>query len=92
MIDEASRSEEALRQHEARVSSMEAQIQHLVQNQHALDAKIDAASHKADAQVNNLQCQVAAQFEAQSNKMEDMFNKQMEQISTLLSKRARTHE
>lgn len=91
-IDESGRVEEAFRQQEARVSSIEAQIQNLVQNQQTLDAKIDAASHKADAQVNNLQCQVAAQFEAQSSKMEDMFTKQMEQISTLLSKRARTHE
>ena len=76
--------------HEARVSSMEAQIQQLAQNQQMLDSKIDAASKKADAQVSQLQCQVSAQFDAQSSRMEDMFSKQMDQISMLLAKRART--
>ena len=89
-IDDHGRQDEALQLQDARVSSMEVQIQQLVQNQHALDAKIDAASKKSDAQVSQLQCQVSAQFDAHSNRMEDMFSKQMDQISVLLSKRART--
>ena len=78
------------RQHDSRFQSVEAHIQQLVQHQQSLEAKLDATTKKVDVQVNQLQCQVTAQFEAQSNRMEDMFQKQMDQISTLLSKRART--
>ena len=74
---------------EARFQSVEAHIQQLVQHQQSLDAKIDSNAKKVDAQVNQLQCQVVAQIDAQSNKMEDMFSKQMDQISMLLAKRAR---
>ena len=74
---------------EARFQSVEAHIQQLVQHQQSLDAKIESNAKKVDAQVNQLQCQVVAQIDAQSNKMEDMFSKQMEQISMLLAKRAR---
>ena len=75
---------------ESRFQAMESQIQQLVQNHQALDTKIDANARKTDGQVNQLQCQVAAQFDAQSAKMEDMFVKQMDQLSALLAKRART--
>ena len=89
-IDDQGRHEEARQVQDARVSSMEVQIQQLVQNQQVLDARIDASTKKADAQVHQLQCQVTAQFDAQSHRMEDMFSKQMDQISMLLAKRART--
>ena len=74
----------------AKMQDMESQIHQLVSHQQSIEAKIEANSRKVDVQVNQLQVQVSAQFEAQSNRMEDMFTKQMDQLSALLSKRART--
>ena len=81
--------EDQHRQHDSRFQSVEAHIQQLVQHQQNLEAKLESTTKKVDVQVHQLQCQVTAQFEAQSTRMEDMFQKQMDQISTLLNKRAR---
>ena len=89
--DEVVREGTATQQHnESRFLAVESQIQQLVQHHQAMETKIDATARKADVQVNQLQCQVSAQFDAQSSKMEEMFSKQMDQLSALLAKRART--
>ena len=75
---------------DSKVHDMELQIQRLVTHQQSLEAKIDANARKVDGQVSQLQVQVAAQFDAQSTRMEDMFSRQMDQLSALLAKRART--
>ncbi len=66
------------------------EISQLVQHQQSIEAKIEANARKVDVQVNQFQVQVSAQFDAQSSRMEDMFTKQMDQLSALLAKRART--
>ncbi len=76
--------------HAVKLQDMETQISQLVQHQQNMEAKIDANARKADVQVHQLQVSVSAQFDAQSSRMEDMFSKQMDQLSALLSKRART--
>ena len=88
--DEDPRSKVMEQQNELRFQAVESQIQQLVQHHQAMESQIDANARKVDVQVNQLQCQVSAQFDAQSTKMEDMFAKQMDQLSTLLAKRART--
>ena len=73
-----------------KLQDMESQISQLVQHQQSIEAKIEANARKVDVQVNQFQVQVSAQFDAQSSRMEDMFTKQMDQLSALLAKRART--
>ena len=72
--------------HAAKLLEMESQISHLVQNQQSIEAKIEANARKVDVQVSQFQVQVSAQFDAQSSRMEDMFTKQMDQLSALLAK------
>ena len=76
---------------DARVSALETQVHSLVSKQAQLEGKIDESVQRSDAQINQFQLQVAAQFEAQRSDMQGLFTAQMGQIEALLSKKAR-HE
>lgn len=72
---------------DARVSALETQVHSLVSKQAQLEGKIDESVQRSDAQINQFQLQVAAQFEAQRSDMQGLFTAQMGQIEALLSKK-----
>ena len=75
----------------AKFEELESQISRLANKHQALESKLDDSVQRSDAQVSQLQHQVAAQFEAQRGEMQGLFTSQMAQIEALLSKKAR-HE
>ena len=74
---------------DAKVLELENQINLLSNKQQILEGKIDACAQSNDAQISQLQHQVAAQFEAQRGEMQGLFTSQMSQIEALLLKKAR---
>lgn len=64
-------------------------LHQLAAKHQALESKLDESVQRSDAQVSQLQHQVAAQFEAQRGEMQGLFTSQMAQIEALLSKKAR---
>ena len=83
-VDSNSHSE-----HSDRISQLEAQVNRLTAGQSNLEAKLDESQRKTDVQFSQMQHQVAAQMESQSNHMEELFRGQLSQIESLLGKRAR---
>ena len=73
----------------AKFDALEAQLHQLAAKHQALESKLDESVQRSDAQVSQLQHQVAAQFEAQRGEMQGLFTSQMSQIEALLSKKAR---
>jgi len=73
----------------AKFDALEAQFHQLAAKHQALESKLDESVQRSDAQVSQLQHQVAAQFEAQRGEMQGLFTSQMSQIEALLSKKAR---
>ena len=74
---------------DAKVLELESQLQLLSSKQQILEGKIEACAQSNDAQISQLQHQVAAQFEAQRGEMQGLFSSQMSQIEALLNKKAR---
>ena len=74
-----------------RFEELELQMNKLASKHQALELKLDDSIQRSDAQVSQLQHQVAAQFEAQRGEMQGLFNSQMAQIEAILSKKPR-HE
>ena len=74
---------------DAKVVELENQLHLLSSKQQILEGKIEACAQSNDAQISQLQHQVAAQFEAQRGEMQGLFTSQMSQIEALLNKKAR---
>ena len=74
---------------EARFQALESQMMQLSTRNQALEDKIESCSQSNDAQISQLQHQVAAQFEAQRSEMQGLFSSQMNQIEALLAKKPR---
>ena len=74
---------------DAKVLELESQLHLLSSKQQVLEGKIEACAQSNDAQISQLQHQVAAQFEAQRGEMQGLFSSQMSQIEALLNKKAR---
>ena len=75
--------------HSERILQLEAQVNRLTTGQSNLEAKMDESQRRTDVQFSQMQHQVAAQMESQSNHMEELFRGQLSQIESLLGKRAR---
>ena len=76
---------------EVRMHELEMQITTLHDRHQQLEVKLDESVQRSDVQINQLQLQVSAQFEAQRGEMQGLFTSQMSQIEALLNKKAR-HE
>ena len=75
---------------DARFAALEQQVQALTTNHHALEAKIDESTVRADNQISALQCQVSHQIDSQGQQIQALFANQMQQIEALLAKKHRT--
>ena len=75
--------------HEARFAALEQQVQSLASHQQHLEASLDDAAKKSDAQIGALQAQVTSQIDQQGQHIQGMFQSQLQQIEALLTKRAR---
>ena len=73
----------------ARLHELESQVSRLTSGQSMLEQRIDEAGKKSDAQISQLQHQMTAQLEGQGTRIEDLFRGQMQQIESLLNKKAR---
>ena len=75
---------------DSRIQALEKQIQSVHTAQIALEHKVDENNKKMDHQVAALQDQVGAQFTAQGQRIQELFNKQMHEMEALLTKRSRS--
>ena len=77
---------------DGRLEQLEQQMKGLQSARLGLEKKVDDVAKRSDAQVQQLQLSVGAQFEAQGNRMQELFDRQMQHLESLLAKRARNHE
>lgn len=92
-IDESSHSPvstSAVAHHDARLHALETQVNRLLSGHQVLEQRVDEGAKKTEAQISQVQHQVAAHIEAQSSRMEDLFQAQMNRLESLLNKKART--
>ena len=75
---------------EARFAALEQQVLQLHTGQQSLEQQVDASTKRCDAQLHHFQQQFGAQLEAQGAQIQTLFRDQMQQIESLLSKKART--
>ncbi len=75
---------------DARFAALEQQVLQLHNGQQTLEQHVDASTKKCDAQLHHFQQQFGAQLEAQGAQIQTLFRDQMQQIESLLSKKART--
>ena len=75
---------------EARIQALEKQVQSIQSAQTVLESKVDESTKRLDHQVSSLQDQVGAQFSAQGQRIQELFNKQMHEMEALLTKRSRS--
>ena len=91
-IDDASlgsNSTSAVAQHDARIDALESQVNRLLSGHQVLEKRLEDGLNKTEAHISQVQHQVAAQIDAQSSRMENLFQSQIGRLESLLSKKAR---
>ena len=91
-VDQTSMSSEstaAVVQHDARLNVLESQVNRLLSGHQILEQRVDEGAKKTEAQLSQVQHQMSAQIEAQSSRIEDLFQCQMNRLESLLNKKAR---
>eukprot|EP00434_Breviolum_minutum_P003326 symbB.v1.2.002926.t1/scaffold147.1/size298323/7 len=79
----------AVAQHDERLEALESQVNRLMSGHQVLEKRLEDGLTKTEAHISQVQHQVAAQIDAQSSRMESLFQSQMSRLESLLSKKAR---
>ena len=85
----SSDSTAAVVQHDARLNALESQVNRLLSGHQILEQRVDEGAKKTEAQLSQVQHQMSAKIEAQSSRIEDLFQCQMNRLESLLNKKAR---